>query len=150
MTETKTANAVPPFVNKTMKAVLRSPLHGIVSKSILLISFTGRKSGKTHSTPVSYTQDGNEVTIFTHATWWKNLGSKSMVTVRIRGRVYQGLAEPIVADKQMIANKLAAHLRKVRSDAGFYEVTYDEQGNPRMDDVQKAVQTVVMIRVRLY
>lgn len=58
---------IPPFLNKTMKTILRSPIHGMVSKSILLITFTGRKSGKTYTTPVSYSQDGDLVTIFTHA-----------------------------------------------------------------------------------
>ena len=37
---------VPPFVNRAMKFVLRSPVHGMVSKTVLLITFTGRKSGK--------------------------------------------------------------------------------------------------------
>ena len=44
--------SIPPIVNKTMKLILRSPMHGVVSKSMLLISFTGRKSGKTYTTPV--------------------------------------------------------------------------------------------------
>jgi hypothetical protein len=36
---------------------LRSPLHGILSKNFLLINFTGRKSGRVFTTPVSYSQD---------------------------------------------------------------------------------------------
>ena len=41
---------VPPMVTNIMKFVLRSPLHGMVSKTVLLITFTGRKSGKTYTT----------------------------------------------------------------------------------------------------
>ena len=78
-----------------MKFVLRSPAHGMVSKTILLITFTGRKSGKTYTTPVSYSQDGDQVHIFTHAAWWKNLLSGAPVTLRMRGREFQGLAEPV-------------------------------------------------------
>ncbi len=70
MSETPT---IPPIVNSAMKFVLRSPAHGMVSKTILLITFTGRKSGQTFTTPVSYSQSGGQVTIFTHALWWKNL-----------------------------------------------------------------------------
>ena len=44
---------VPPIVNRAMKFMLRSPLHSIVDKKILLVTFTGRKSGKTYTTPVS-------------------------------------------------------------------------------------------------
>lgn len=141
---------IPPIVNKTMKFVLRSPMHGLVSKTVLLITFTGRKSGKTYTTPVSYSQNDDQVYIFSHATWWKNLRSGTPVTLRIQGQDLQGLAEqPVAEDKQAIAAGLTAHLRKVPSDARYYGVTFDDHKNPRADEVEKAVQTVVMIPIRL-
>ena len=146
MSETPT---IPPIVNSTMKFVLRSPVHSMVSKTILLISFTGRKSGKTYSTPVSYSQTGDQVSIFTHANWWKNLRGGAPVTLRIQGRDLQGLPEPVAEDKQAVAAGLAAHLRKVPSDAPYYSVTFDEQKNPRPEEVAKAAQSVVMLRIRL-
>ncbi len=140
---------VPPIVNNAMKLILRSPAHGIVDKTVLLITFTGRKSGKTYTTPVSYSQYGNQVYVFTHANWWRNLHSSSPVTLRIRGREFQGRAEPVAEDKQAIAAGLITHLRKVPSDAGFYRVTFDDHGNPRLEEAEKAAQTVVMICIRL-
>ncbi len=139
---------IPPIVNHAMKFVLRSALHGMVDKTILLITFTGRKSGKTYTTPVSYSQHGDQVYLFTHATWWKNLRRDTPVTLRIRGREFQGLPEPIAEDKQAVAAGLIAHLRKVPSDATFYGVTFDEQKNPKADQVEQAAQSVVMIRIR--
>jgi deazaflavin-dependent oxidoreductase (nitroreductase family) len=132
-----------------MKLVLRSPVHGMVSKTILLITFTGRKSGKTYTTPVSYSQFDDQVYVFTHATWWKNLRSGTPVTLRLRGREVRGLAEPVAEDKQVIAARLTAHLRKVPSDAGFYGVNFDDHRNPKVEEVEKAAQTVVMINIRL-
>ena len=140
---------VPPFVNNAMKSVLRSPVHGMVSKKILLITFTGCKSGKTYTTPVCYSQEGDQVYIFTHAKWWKNLCNCTSVTLCLRCREIQGVPEPVVDDKQDIASKLTAHLRKVPSDARYYDVTFDDYGTPNAKEVEKAVQTVVMIRVRL-
>ncbi len=140
---------MPPILNNTMKLVLRSPLHGMVSKTTLLITFTGRKSGKTYTTPVSYSQNGDQVTIFSHATWWKNLRGNSQVTLRLRGREVRGLAEPVAEDKHAVAIGLVEHLRKVPSDARYYGVTYDEHGNPRAEEAEKAAQSVVMIRVQL-
>jgi deazaflavin-dependent oxidoreductase (nitroreductase family) len=140
---------IPPIVNSTMKFVLRSPVHGMVSKTILLITFTGRKSGKSFSTPVSYSQTDDQVTIFTHANWWKNLRGGAPVTLRIQGRDLQGLPEPVAEDKQAVAAGLAAHLRKVPSDATYYGVTFDDQKNPRAEEVQQAAQSVVMLRIRL-
>ena len=146
MSETPT---IPPYVNSAMKFILRSPLHGMVSKSVLLISFTGRKSGKTYTTPVDYSQEGDQVTIFTHANWWKNLRGGAPVSLHIRGRELQGLAEPVAEDKGLIAAGLAAHLRKVPSDAKYYGVTFDEGGNPKEEEVEKAVQSVVMLHIQL-
>lgn len=140
---------VPPYVSSAMKLVLRSPVHGMVSKTVLLITFTGRKSGKTYTTPVDYSQNGDQVTIFTHANWWKNLRGGAPVTLRIRGRELQGLAEPVAEDKRAVAAGLTEHLRKVPSDARYYGVTFDDHGNPRVEEVEKAAQSAVMIRVRL-
>lgn len=146
MSETPT---VPPILNRFMKTILRSPVHGLVSKNILLITFTGRKSGKTYTTPVSYSQDGEQVTIFTHGKWWKNLRGGAPVTLRLRGREVQGMAEPVAEDKEAVAAGLADHLRKVRSDARYYGVTFDGEGNPNAAEVEKAVESVVMVRIRL-
>ncbi len=146
MTQTTT---VPPWLNRTMKSILRSPLHAMISKSTLLITFTGRKSGRRYTTPVSYSEHGDQLYVFTHAAWWKNLGSGAPVTVRLRGREALGLAETEASDKQAIAIALAAHLRSVPSDARYYGVTFDPNGNPNIEEVKKAVTTVVMIRIRL-
>jgi deazaflavin-dependent oxidoreductase (nitroreductase family) len=146
MPETPT---VPPIVNHAMKFILRSPLHGIVDKTVVLITFTGRKSGKTYTTPVSYTQSDGQVVVFTHASWWKNLRNDAPVTLHIRGRELQGLAEPIVEDKHAIAAGLAEHLQTVRSDAKYYGVTFDAEGNPRSEEVEKAAQLAVMVRITL-
>lgn len=141
--------SVPPIVNRTMKVLLSSPLHGMVSKTVLLITFTGRKSGKPYTTPVSYSQHGDQVYVFTHATWWKNLSSGMPVTLRIQGRDLQGLPEPVAEDKPAIAEALADHLRKVPGDARWYGVTFDTHGNPNAEQVAQAAQSVVMLRFRL-
>lgn len=78
-----------------------------------------------------------------------NLHGDALVTLRIRGRDIQGLPETVSADKQAIADGLAKHLRQVPSDARYYGVTFDDQGNPRADEVEKAVETVVMVKVQL-
>jgi hypothetical protein len=141
--------AVPPIVTRSMKLILRSPLHWMVSKTVLLITFIGSKSGKTFTTPVDYSQEGGQVTIFTHANWWKNLCNGAPVKLRVRSRELQGLAETVAEDKVAVAAGLREHLRKVPSDARYYSVTFDTQGNPRAEEVERAAKTVVMIRIQL-
>ena len=140
---------MPPFVNNLMKLILRSPIHGLISKNILLITFTGRKSGKSYQTPVSYSQRDGQVTIFTHAKWWKNFVDGAPVTLRMQGRELMGTAVSIAEDKQAIATALTTHLKKQPFDAKFYDVTFDEDGNPITTEIEQAVQTTVMIQVQL-
>ena len=143
------SSSVPPMLNKAVKFILRSPLHGMISKYLLLITFTGRKSGKTYTTPVSYHSENNRVTIFTHANWWKNLRGGALVHLRLRGQELQGLAEPVTEDKTAIAAALTTHLQKSPFDARYYDVTFDENGIPNAEEINQAVQTVTMIRVQL-
>jgi hypothetical protein len=143
------STAIPPFVNKAMKFFLRSPAHGLISRNILVISFTGRRSRKTYSTPVSYSQQGDKVIIFTHAAWWKNLAGGKPVSLRLRGRERCGLAQVTMDDKKLIAACLGEHLRNVPTDASYYGVTFDKNGNPRPDELERGAQTVVMVNVHL-
>jgi deazaflavin-dependent oxidoreductase (nitroreductase family) len=143
------STTIPPLFNKVMIGLLRSPLHRIVSRSIMLITFTGRKSGKTYTTPISYTRDGNQVTAFTHAKWARNLVGGAPVDLRIKKKEYQGRADVVADDKKAIAVNLQAFLRRVRSDARYYQVQFDEDGTPNWEDVQRAAEQCVMLQIQL-
>ena len=67
-----------------MKLLLRSPLHGLVSKRLMLLTMTGRKSGKQYSIPVGYTQVAETLYFGTNGKWKNNLRGKAPVRVRLR------------------------------------------------------------------
>lgn len=89
--------------NPFMKWLLRSPFHGVVSHVYMLITFTGRKSGKIYTTPVQYAQDDNTLHIITSEgyTWWKNLCGGAVVQVHVRGITYPAHADA-TTDPQVI------------------------------------------------
>jgi len=74
--------------NPMMRWLLRSPLHSLVSKFYLLLSVTGRKSGKVYVVPVQYMQQGDTLLILTSADylWWRNLRGGAAVKVQLRGK----------------------------------------------------------------
>ena len=141
--------SIPSWLNRVMSGLLRSPLHGLVSKTIMLISFTGRKSGKIYTTPISYYRKGDLVTAFTRARWSKNLTGGAPVTLRIKNVDYQGQANIVSEDKAAVAEGLRDFLRAVRFDARFYQVTFDDDGEPNWEEVQRGAEQVTMIRVQL-
>ena len=76
--------------NGFITGLLRSPLHGMVSGSFMLITVTGRKTGARYTTPVQYTRHDGQLLVLSHAdrTWWKNLRGGAPVQVYLRRRTY--------------------------------------------------------------
>ena len=61
-------SVVYKLLNPPVKRLLRSGLHGLTSKNTLLLEFTGRKSGRALSTPISYyLKDGAAHCFTTHS-----------------------------------------------------------------------------------
>lgn len=96
-------NLVMRLGNAFVAGLLRSPLHRLISGGVMLITVTGRKSGRRYTTPVQYVQRDDSVSVFTrrNRTWWRNVRSGVPVTLRIRGQTLTGVAEALVdeADK---------------------------------------------------
>jgi len=132
-----------------MKFVLRSPIHGIVSNKIMLLTFAGRKSGKTYTIPVSYTQKDDTLAIFTNHVWSRNLVDNAPVTLRLRGRQRKATVYLNTDDVEQIAPVLTVHLRDKPTDAPIHKVTYDETGEPVAAEVRRAAGNVRMIGFKL-
>ncbi|MFN8372040.1 MAG: nitroreductase/quinone reductase family protein [Anaerolineae bacterium] len=140
---------VPTWLNAMMKSILRSPLHGMVSKSIMLISFSGRKSGKLYTTPIRYIEEEGYVLAFTAERWVQNLRGGAPVTLQLRGKSVQGVAQTISGDITLITAGLGRLLRVAPGDAKYLEIALDAQGQPNADDLRRAAQITTMIRVPL-
>lgn len=72
-------NAVPLLV-------LRSPLHGLLSRNALVITFTGRRTRRRYDVPVTYSRDGDGYMVATGGAWWRNLRDGREVEMLVRGR----------------------------------------------------------------
>lgn len=98
--------------NVIVKPVLRSPAHRLISKNVLLLSYTGQKSGKAYSLPVEYFQHQQTITVFSqkHHTWWRNFEThETPVTLRLRGKEVKGRAKAHIYDTEHTARALHKH-----------------------------------------
>ena len=85
-------------VNHAVKAVLRSPAHSALSGRLVVMTVTGRRTGKKHSFPCAYAEDGPDhlrihIDWPEKKLWWRNLKSPSPVSVRLRGIQRTGVGE---------------------------------------------------------
>ncbi|HYP40548.1 MAG TPA: nitroreductase family deazaflavin-dependent oxidoreductase [Chloroflexia bacterium] len=95
--------------NPIISSRLRSAKPGKLAESVLLLTFTGRKSGKEFTTPVGYTQHGDTLTVFTGRPWWKNLQERPNVRVWVRGRDLDGVAQ-VMTDNAEVARAAQAFI----------------------------------------
>jgi hypothetical protein len=73
-------------VNVPMCLVLQLPFPTPLSKQLMLLSFTGRKTGKAYRQPVSYVPDGTTLLTPGGGKWKLNLREGEPIRVRLRGR----------------------------------------------------------------
>lgn len=92
------AGASPPAaLNATMTWLLRSPLSGLVHGQLMLLTVTGRKTGRTYTFPVQYVRDGDTLWVVTGGhedkTWWRNLRQQAPVTLLFRRKQTAAVAQ---------------------------------------------------------
>ena len=73
-------------VNVPMRAALSLPFATPLSGNLMLIAYTGRKSGKAYRQPVSYVRDGDVLLTPGGGRWTLNLADRRPVWFRLRGR----------------------------------------------------------------
>lgn len=139
------------LLNPLMRGILQSPLHGLQSSQTLILKFTGRKSGKEYSVPLSYTRRENLLRCFTSREnkWWRNLQRNTSVSLIYKGRRVQGTATVLTDDHQHIADRLAEHVQQVTRDVKFHDIGWDAPQRPNMADVARAAHRLVMITIVL-
>ena len=141
--------AVYNVLNPLFVAILRSPLHRVLSKRLLALSFTGRKSGKRYVIPVAYGQTGSTLLITTQSGWSKNMRGGAQVEVRLQGQARQGHAE-LFTDEQGLWEGFRTMLRLTPELSNIVGVGVDGDGNPQREDVARARQQgFVLVQIQL-
>jgi deazaflavin-dependent oxidoreductase (nitroreductase family) len=77
---------VMSMLNIFMRPILRLPFPTPLTKRLMLVSFTGRKTGKAYQQPVSYVQQDDTLLTPGGGKWKLNLREDQSVRIRLRGR----------------------------------------------------------------
>ena len=116
-------------------AIGLGPIYG---RLVLLLTTTGRKSGLTRVTPLQYEEIDGKIVIGsargTKADWYRNILMDPIVTVRVKSREFNGLAEP-VEDPEKVADFLEYRLRKHPRMIGFIMRRDGFPPNPTRRDI---------------
>lgn len=131
--------------------LLRSPLHGVLSRDLLLLTYVGAKTGVRRTLPLSYVEVGGRPYLCTRTSgWWRNLRNGRPVELRFRGR--RVTATPTVLDVATpeALDAFGAFLgRNPKTGEMLYEVPRGRDGRPREDDLRREVRRSVVVRLDL-
>ncbi len=135
------------IINPIMRFLLRSPVHGLWSKSIMLITFTGRKSGKVFTTPVRYVRRNSAIRCFTarENQWWRNLRGGADVRLRVNGVEGAYRATAIDDDPEKIRDWLVDYLGQYPQDAAYHEIRLDPGKQLNSQDLERAVSHAIVV-----
>lgn len=134
------------WFNPIMRWLLRSPLHFTLSKNTMLMTYTGRKSGKVYTVPMNYLDiEGVLYTISSRErTWWRNLRGGAEVTLRLKGEDKKAWAEAI-EDQAEVAERLSLYFKTAPQIARYMKVRIDVDGSPNAEDIHRlSIEQVVV------
>lgn len=124
-------------VNRMMRGILNSPLHGLMSGRLTLLYVTGRKSGARYAVPLAYTDHEGQILLVSDGTWVRNLRGGATVEVQHHGR--RITTTPEVAEDPDRAWEIAVALLPPNPVLRrFQQIELDEAGLPRRDQFDAA------------
>jgi hypothetical protein len=138
----------PAWANSLMRWALTTPgIQAWVGQGVALLMFTGRKSGKTYTIPVSYHREDDNVTVITKKVrnWWRNFESPAEVELRLAGDSYTGKAEAKTGDDEVLEFMLD-YLDKRPIDAKAYGLAKDEITREK---VARILPHIVVIQIAI-
>jgi hypothetical protein len=130
-------------------AILRSPLHGLMSRDILLLTWTGRRTGARHTLPLSYVRLGSCLYLCTRpegSKWWLNLRGGCEVDLVLAGRRVKATANVLEPHSGEALDGLRVFVtRNPRTGEMLYRVAR----GPNEADLLREVHASVVVRLDL-
>ena len=141
-------------VNPALRALLRSPLRGLLDGSLLLLTYQGKKSGRLYTLPAQYARLGSTVYIVPgqaeRKTWWRNLRGGAPVTLRLGGRDVRGQATALTAqDGDALVDAALAYFGRFTQAAQMAGVSRLADGRFDREAVRAAAEKLVVVRVTI-
>ncbi|WP_158607885.1 nitroreductase/quinone reductase family protein [Nocardia panacis] len=134
--------------DRFVRAVLRSPVHRILSGKLLIITVVGRKTGREYSYPVGYAEHDGHLLIGTAARWRRNVRPPAPVRILLCGTEIEADAE-IVSEAAGLRELYPVILRRNPIHGRFAGIGLESDGRVNEDDLRRAMAGgVAVVRLR--
>ena len=128
--------------------LLNSPFHGVLSNGMMLITVTGRKTGKRYTTPVGYFRQNGNLWVLTsrNRTWWKNVQAGAQVSLLLQRQPVAAFAEAEL-DPNAVECLLRAYVQQIPPSAKSMGIRV-ENGMANQDDVARIAKERLFVKVK--
>jgi F420H(2)-dependent quinone reductase len=135
--------------NDFMSWVLRSPFHGVLSNEMMLITVTGRKTGKKITLPVGYYCEDGYLWIITNRnrTWWRNLRDGAQVDLLLKRKLIKAFAETDL-DEKCVEARMVEYLQRVPQAAKRMKIRM-EAGKPNLADICTTAKDRLFVKIKI-
>jgi hypothetical protein len=142
-------SAVLKVVNPMLGLLLRTPLAGPARKQLMVLSFTGRKTGKPYSIPVSAHVIDHDLYALTGASWKQNFRDGAPAQVVYDGKTTAMRGE-LIRDRVVVSDLFhrcaeSYGLRRAQRTMGL---KFRDQRIPTRDEFAEAVDRMHLGAVR--
>jgi hypothetical protein len=137
-------------VNPVMRFLLGTPLAGSARKHMMVMSFTGRKSGRPYSIPVSAHVIDNELYSLTSAPWKNNFRDGADAEVLLDGKRTPMRGE-LITDPATVADlsRRCAESYGVKRAQRMMGLGFRDRRIPTLEEFTEAAQRLHLAAVKL-
>lgn len=135
--------------------ILHSPFHTLLSRSVVLLNYRGKKSGKSYVVPVQYIQSDNQLYIIPGAPerkiWWRNMQGGSQVQITLRGKDQNAFAVVLTGgpDTEIIIPILEKYYQRYPAAAQVRKYHKQADDTYSQADLREAAQFTIVVQVTL-
>jgi hypothetical protein len=143
-------SALLRLVNPVLGFLLRTPLAGPARKQLMVLSFTGRKTGRPYSLPVSAHLIDHELYALTGAPWKQNFRDGAPAQVVYDGKTTAMRGE-LIRDRATVSDLYhrCAEAYGVRRAQRMIGLKFRDQRIPTREEFEEAVDRMHLAAVRL-
>jgi len=137
-----------PIGNFFIKTLVNSPMHPLLGESFAVITLTGRRTGKTITTPINTVpvEDALTVVSLRDRTWWRNLRGGRIAQLRHVGKRFSVRGE-IVESVTEVQSTLTKYFAQYPGYAKYFSVHTDSSGKLDPEELKRAAGERVVIRL---
>jgi len=140
-------------LNPLVAWLLRSPLHRLLDGGLMLITVTGRRSGRRYTIPVGYQRDGDVLHVLVSKArrkqWWRNYREPAPVEVQLRGERWRGTARVVAVESDLFRDVVAATLRRLPLLGSQLGIAYDAKRGLSDEQRQVVMAEAALVEIAL-